>query len=142
MKLFRKIVEVKEPASGDYVGVATGQENLIIPNVSSCLAIVFQLKNQITIGGHVPMIWGKNDTFQLSANADKVLDAMLQVTRATPSLVVFIGDESNWNDPNSPFGSEIVNSLLMRKGLRNTPCVFYDKEKIANANVRIARLFC
>lgn len=137
MKLFKKKIEVKEPAQGNYIGLATKDETLWIPDVSSCLVVIFQLKTQMQIGGHVPIMWSGKEPFQPYENANKIINSMLTLIKSEITQIVFIGDESNWSASDSPFGLHIVNALLKNEKLQEIPVLFYDKEKIPNAHVHV-----
>lgn len=132
--MFRNIIEVQEPASSDqYIGVARQREKIRFPDVSSCMVIVFKLENSVIIGGHVPMIWGKESSFNLLENTKKVISEMKNLVEGNYTGIILIGDKSNWNSSDSGsmrLGSKIAETALDQMGLREVPHLFYDKEKM------------
>lgn len=135
----KKII-VKEPATGEaYTGVAKPDETLVLPGVSSCLVIVFKLENGMVVGGHAPMIWGKDDEFDLLVNAERVMNEMLNLSKANITKIVFVGDKSMWNHQGSFYGPKIAEILLKEKNLKHIYYEFFDKENSSNVDVIVAK---
>jgi hypothetical protein len=124
-------IEINEPASGNHVGLAKRVQTILLPDVSSCLAMVFILPGGIKIAGHVPMFWGPDSNYEPAKNAQTVLDDMLELNKQDISAIILIGDASNWQI--------IAENLLSDNQLSNIDYVFIDKEKIPNAQILISK---
>ncbi len=87
--------DVKEVGVGDI---------LSIPNLNSCIGVIFvSLNPKTVVGGHAVFGGFNDDTYDFEQNLDELLGAMkrvLETANGTPNIVIFIGslgnDQQHW----------------------------------------------